>query len=346
MRGTTITTLLILTLTSQVTQATVNLKDASLHKSWIDFDGSEVKTSHLIARAYNSRSLSAGRFGFGWCSNLDVDLTVRSETSIEIEACVERQDFTAPESRKNRPTGHDLWKNRKDVLRRIRCRSSQECEGGAIYVLQRSNGEKLKFNLQGKLLEVQTSQAHFKLIYVFGSLVALSDRADRLLHILSDSTSGRILQIRYGNRVKLDYAYRDTDLIEVKARNQLFSKMTYDQEHNLTRLEYSNHSTEQFTYDLATDRLTGTIRRDGCREIYNYTIKNSENFVSAAYEACGTRQRLMSQIEFFFQTNSNGDSYLQKTRTIASGKNFETLYNCQAEEGCNPQKQSDAGGLE
>lgn len=337
MRGTAIT-ILILTITSQVTQATVNLKDASLIKSWTDIDGSEVKTSHHITRSYNSRSLSTGRFGFGWCSNLDVDLVVRSESSIEIDFCTDHQVFS-----KNK----NEWRSQGSVIKK----------GKNAYVVQRANGEILRFNLTGQLIEVRSAVTQFHLIYSSGSLVALSDRRNRLLHILSDSTSGRISQIKDGSRT-LDYVYSDTDLVEVRYRDQStppksrpatwFTQFHYDTEHNLIRLHHADGTRERFEYDSARDRLIGSVRRDGCRESYHYQIKTSENFVSSAFETCGDRERLLSQIEFFFQTNAAGESSLERIRTIAGGKTFETHFEIETQLAKSPKAATSqiAGGLE
>lgn len=283
----------------------VNLKDASLIKSWTDIDGSEVKTSHHITRSYNSRSLSTGRFGFGWCSSLDIDLTVRTETVVEVDFCMDRQEF-------HKKTPNE-WRSGSDVLRKNK----------ETFTLTRAGGEIYRFNSEGKLIHVKTPQSNFKLVYRFGSLVALSDRNSQMLHILTDSTSGRVLQMKYGGH-KLDYVYSDTDLAEVKYNDKSFSKFIYDPEHNLTRVEYPDRSREVFEYDTATDRLTGAIRRDGCREVYRYQIKSSENFVSSAVETCGKHERLLSQIEFFFRTTAGGDSYLERMRTVAAGQTFET----------------------
>ena len=78
---------LFLFLLSFQAQALVNMKNASFSNRWIDIivpgKGYDLK----IERFYSSRSLFIGMFGFGWCSELETNLSITSVGEIVLTEC-------------------------------------------------------------------------------------------------------------------------------------------------------------------------------------------------------------------------------------------------------------------
>ncbi|MCX7977437.1 MAG: DUF6531 domain-containing protein [Bdellovibrionaceae bacterium] len=68
-------------------QALVDMKNANYTNVWTDMDvpgsGYELK----VQRAYNSRSLFNGLFGFGWCSEFETSLEITAEGNIKVREC-------------------------------------------------------------------------------------------------------------------------------------------------------------------------------------------------------------------------------------------------------------------
>ena len=61
----------------------VDTRSAGYSKTFVDFNEELLK----IERTYNSRSLYNGLFGFGWCSNLETQLTELPDNSIKVVEC-------------------------------------------------------------------------------------------------------------------------------------------------------------------------------------------------------------------------------------------------------------------
>jgi YD repeat-containing protein len=81
------------TLLFQSAHALVDMNNASYSNTWVDMDlpggGYEMK----IVRAYKSRTLYNGMFGFGWCSNFETKLETTSEGNIKISECGDGQEI-------------------------------------------------------------------------------------------------------------------------------------------------------------------------------------------------------------------------------------------------------------
>ena len=67
----------------------VDTRSAGYSKTFVDFNEGLLK----IERTYNSRSLYNGLFGFGWCSNLETQLTELPDNSIKVVECGGGREF-------------------------------------------------------------------------------------------------------------------------------------------------------------------------------------------------------------------------------------------------------------
>jgi len=67
--------------------ALVDMRNANYSDSWIDL---QVKSSGFdlrLQRAYNSRTLYNGYFGFGWCTEFETNVVVTAENTLRIKEC-------------------------------------------------------------------------------------------------------------------------------------------------------------------------------------------------------------------------------------------------------------------
>lgn len=67
--------------------ALVDMRNANYSETWVDIDVKGGTLPLRVQRAYNSRSLYNGIFGFGWCSDLETRLEVTAEGNIKILEC-------------------------------------------------------------------------------------------------------------------------------------------------------------------------------------------------------------------------------------------------------------------
>ena len=88
-----ILTTLVLFFIQTKSYALVDMNSASYSNIWTDLavpgDGYDMK----VVRAYKSRTLYNGIFGFGWCSSFETKLETASEGSIKISECGDGQEI-------------------------------------------------------------------------------------------------------------------------------------------------------------------------------------------------------------------------------------------------------------
>lgn len=77
----------LMLLTASPVFALVDMRNANYSDSWTDIEIPGAGFPLRVVRAYNSRSLFNGIFGFGWCSDIETSLEVTPEGNIKITEC-------------------------------------------------------------------------------------------------------------------------------------------------------------------------------------------------------------------------------------------------------------------
>ena len=69
---------------STKSMALVDMNNAGYTNSWVDLEVPGNGYDMRILRAYKSRTIYNGMFGFGWCSEYETKLETTSEGSVKI----------------------------------------------------------------------------------------------------------------------------------------------------------------------------------------------------------------------------------------------------------------------
>ena len=83
---------LLLLFSYSVSHALVDMNSASYSNVWTDMQVPGVGYDLKIVRAYRSRTLFNGMFGFGWCSTFETRLETTSEGNIKVAECGDGQE--------------------------------------------------------------------------------------------------------------------------------------------------------------------------------------------------------------------------------------------------------------
>lgn len=84
---------LLLMLSFSQAHAIVDMNSASYSNAWIDLEVPGTGYDLKVIRAYKSRTLFNGMFGFGWCSPFETKLETTSEGNIKIAECGDGQEI-------------------------------------------------------------------------------------------------------------------------------------------------------------------------------------------------------------------------------------------------------------
>ncbi len=89
----------IILMVSISSYALVDMQNANFTETWIDLEIPDSGYNLKVERAYNSRTLHNGIFGFGWCSNFETSLDILADGRIKRVQCGAGQEITyAPKS--------------------------------------------------------------------------------------------------------------------------------------------------------------------------------------------------------------------------------------------------------
>ncbi len=259
-----------------LTLADVNTRDGDFSKTFSDFG---------MNRIYHSRSLSLGAFGFGWCSDWDTTLDIKTEKSGFLSDC---------QTNKSLPTS---------ILK-----------SGSFWIVQKAGSEWF-FKQDGTLFKIKKTNGL--------EIQADRDAKTNFIHLLKTSQGERI-QFQYENQnlkskqsnqgIREKYEYDELhNLTEVsewqKSQWQITDTMTYDTGRDLTLGHISSKGcADSFTY-LQTTRLeSSTVVQRQCagRSIevlkYQFTYQpNSDGTISLTRMAVISGSRT-TQLSFHNRT--------------------------------------------
>ena len=123
--------------------AVIDTKSAGYSKTFVDFN-SPSNFNMKIERAYNSRSIYKGLFGFGWCSNFETKLVTLPDNSLKVIECGGGMEILYYQKNKT----SDIQLQTNIILKAVRARN------------KKIGTKKLK-KLKADLLQSQTLRAEF-----------------------------------------------------------------------------------------------------------------------------------------------------------------------------------------
>ncbi len=85
--------LLVILISFTKAHALVDMNNASYSNTWVDLEVPGSGYDMKVIRAYKSRTLFNGMFGFGWCSEFETKLETTSEGNIKISECGDGQEI-------------------------------------------------------------------------------------------------------------------------------------------------------------------------------------------------------------------------------------------------------------
>ncbi len=174
------------------------------------------------------------------------------------------------------------------------------------------------------------NQNHLKLIWDKNYLQAVADNQGRKLNFKYNPLNKKVSEIVGPNNLVASYVVKGEDLVEVRdAKRQIF-KYSYDDVHNLTRIDFGDKSYKALTYNKDKDWVISFRNRKGCIESYDYQVSKDEpknHFWSNVTKKCGEKITNRSKYEFFHRPRPDGAGvYLYRVRTDVNSKITDIVY--------------------
>lgn len=161
-------------------------------------------------------------------------------------------------------------------------------------------------------------------------LVGVSDNLGRKLTFKYNPSTRKVSEVVGPNNLLSRYVVKGEDLAEVTDSKGEKYKYTYDEVHNLTRIDLPDNTFKAITYNKDKDWVTSFKNPRGCVETYDYNVSKSDpknHFWSNVVKKCGGKTTNQSKYEFFQKPRSNGDGvYLARVRTEVNGSVTDISY--------------------
>ena len=300
------TILLITLLLGSKSHAFINMKNASFTQTWKD-ESSDI--NFKIKRTYSSRSLYNGKFGFGWCSNIESRLHFKPNGHIEFFECDTgaKYIFTPTTSQKRQlATNKTLFFVNSKLQEFI-------TKNRNIYTLYRKNGTLIRFNQKGHITFVLNPNGTFqKYSYHNDQLIKINNN-DKEILLLSYSSLGKITLIK-SHHLTINYIYNGEDLTgiqTIKSDNTQTISYTYDSLHNLTTIMEGQQITHSIQYNSDNDWVQ-QVQKNGCTQQLNYKLINDLHYITSVTNTCNDQVTSQTHLEFVHRSLSERTTVLDR----------------------------------
>ncbi len=301
-------TITITLLLSFALKAEINMKDASYRQSF--FDIQEVR------RTYNSRSLYTGFFGFGWCSNLEKSLDIKSPKEISFKECDQEFPFVLTDE-------NNLLKTR--TYENTITKEKLIFKSGS-YTQYLNTGEIRVFNRLGQMISaIQPHGQRIGYLYNHQNLISLKTNSNLLLTFSFNDTR-QITRIQSNSGLSSLYLYEKQNLVQTVNSTKQSHLYDYDDLNNMVRLTFPDKTEENIVYNKDHDRAVKIQLRNECIEYYDYYQKNNDPLyqISTLTRKCDNKTIHTFIYEFWYKVRPDGLKYLERykiNQSIQSKKN-------------------------
>lgn len=258
--------------------ALVDMNNAGYTNSWVDLEVPGNGYDMRVLRAYKSRTIFNGMFGFGWCSEFETKLEVTSEGSVKISECGDGQEtvFSAKAiskadvdntikqivtkmkaDKKFSTSSQQYWSNlQQQLLEDQDMRSDYSRQYGIVSPVKEgqkllANGSEVDNVIFSKNVYTRTlADGSYQRFDTNGKLTHMYDKNNNFLKFTYDG--GLITQIEDNNSRKLSFKYFANKKVQrITGPNGLMAEYKYNQQDDLiwNRNAWAKKPTDVYTYE-------------------------------------------------------------------------------------------------
>ncbi len=192
-----------------------------------------------------------------------------------------------------------------------------------------NDGKVESFNKDGKLVLIKNKNGYkVNLNYKKGRLVSIKDSQAKQL-FFEWYPHGKIKHITSAGDKKTFYKYKGDDLVESKDIAGNVFKYSYDMNHNMTAVTYSDGSALKISYTPKTQFVSEVVSRNGESTKYKYESnpKNPElHYWTTVEKKSLAGKTSKSKYEYEIKTRPDGSQYTYRIATKINGIGTETIY--------------------
>ncbi len=318
--------LLLLTslLFSSLSHALVDMNNAGYSNTFLDLDVPGTGYQLRVMRAYKSRTIFNGMFGFGWCSEFETRLSITGLGLPKINECgdgqqvlysqkeITRKDIESAAKqiiakmkadKKFQNRNQEYWKKvETDIMTNDSERDSYAQQVGFSFPLK----EDAKYMANGTEVEYITIKSGVYTRYLPDGSYQRFDKDGKLTHFYDKNNNfvkfeydktGLLSQVEDNNQRKLNFKYFPNKKVKlISGPNGLMTEYKYDQQENLiwNRNAWARKENETYTYEYNEfhnmtkttfpDKFTVQIKYDNVRDWVTEFVNRDKCVEAYKYE--------------------------------------------------------------
>lgn len=190
-----------------------------------------------------------------------------------------------------------------------------------------------EFSSNGNMTKYDKGNGYYFSLEYSGDKISKMKNADGSELIFTTYPEGFISSIAFGDEVAYYKYDNNNNLIESSDAAGNIFKHTYDVNHNMTGIYYTNGESRLMTYDPKTQKITSVTDQEGKVKEYEYLTfynedgsKNNNHFGTKISKYDNEGNRYTSTFEYIEGTRVNGQRFNKMLKTIVNGVQSETHY--------------------
>lgn len=174
------------------------------------------------------------------------------------------------------------------------------------------------------------NQNYLKLAWEKDFLKSVVDNMGRKLMLKYNPSTKKVSEIVGPGSLISRYVVKGEDLVQVQDARRDTYKYTYDDVHNMIRLDLPDKTYKSLTYNKDKDWVLTFRNPKGCAESYEYEVSSDDpknHYWSTVEKKCGTKITNKSKYEFFHRMRPDKlGPYLYRVRTENNGVVTDVVY--------------------
>jgi len=245
------------------------------------------------------------------------DLTKKLTNDAELRQAYARKYKVTAEIAK----GTELYSNNRGIQKIVKTAKG--------FVRSYNDGKVEEFNMEGKLVRISNKNGYeVKLVYEKGSLKHIKDSAANQL-FFEWYPDGKVKHISSAGDKKTFYKYEGDDLSESKDIEGNVFKYSYDANHNMTGVTYSDKSKMTIAYTPKTQFVEEVVMRNGESTKYKYGAnpKNPDfHYWTTVTKTSPGGKVSENKYEYEIKARPDGSQYTYRIATTVNNVKTETIY--------------------
>jgi YD repeat-containing protein len=200
---------------------------------------------------------------------------------------------------------------------------------GVNYVHVLADGTAQSFDAQGQMVQLTDKNKNYiKATYANGLPLQMIDNNGHKLSFqyYPDKKIKKIVGV---NGMNATYKFRGENLISVTNAWKNTYVYAYDNNHNVTRINYPDGSYKSIAYIEMKDWVKSFRDRDGCTENYDFVLSADnpkDHYTSTSLKKCGAKTIHKSRYEFWYQMRPDQEKYLSRVLTEKNSQIVDISY--------------------